>query len=103
MARALTATLRHSRDQLCSLAFPLSNIYFVSCAYARGFRSIPFQACSKPAVWIVPFLLATLPLVARFGQSIRRWWDSGRITHIINVRRSFVLDVEPLKLGYFDI
>jgi hypothetical protein len=93
--------LHHFRDQLCSLAFPLSNIYFVSCSYARGFRSDPIQACSKPGVWVVPFLLAALPLVARFGQSIRRWWDSGLMTHLINVRRSSVSDVERLKFGIF--
>jgi hypothetical protein len=27
-----------------------------------------------------------MPFFARFGQSIRRWWDSGSITHLINVR-----------------
>jgi len=91
--------LHHSRDQLCSLAFPLGNIYFVACSYARGFRSNPFHECSKPALWGVPFLLATLPLVARFGQSIRRYWDSGLITHLINVR--ILLSVGPLKLDHF--
>jgi len=34
----------------------------------------------------VPFLLGTIPFFARFGQSVRRWWDSGSITHLINVR-----------------
>ncbi|KAI0298702.1 EXS-domain-containing protein [Multifurca ochricompacta] len=60
-----------SRDQLCSLAFPLSNIYFIACAYVRGFHSDQFQKCNKPVHWGVPFLLAALPFVARFSQSIR--------------------------------
>ena len=48
----------------------------------------------------MPFLFATLPLVARFGQSIRRWWDSGLITHLINVRL-LLLGVGPLELDHF--
>ncbi|KAH9998598.1 EXS-domain-containing protein [Russula vinacea] len=74
-------------DQFCSLTFPLGNIYFIACSYTRGFGSHPFQECSKPTLWGVPFLLGILPFVARFGQSIRRWWDSGLTTHLINVRR----------------
>ena len=88
--QALPVNILHlSRDQLCSLAFPLGNIYFVVCSYAQGFGSNPFHKCSKPALWGVPFLFAALPLVARFGQSIRRWWDSGLVTHLINVRLPF--------------
>ena len=103
IVRELTIdVLQHSRDQLCSLAFPLGNIYFVACSYARGFQSPSFQKCSKPSLWAVPLLLSTLPLVARFGQSIRRWWDSGLITHLINVRL-LPLNREPLKLGTFNI
>ena len=83
--------LHHSRDQLCSLAFPLGNIYFIACSYAGGFGTHSFQKCSKPAHWGVPFLLGTIPFFARFGQSIRRWWDSGSITHLINVRLSLRL------------
>jgi len=71
-------------DQLCSLAFPLGNIYFVACSYARGFQSHSSPECNKPHLWGVPLLLAVLPSVARLGQSIRRWWDSRLITHLIN-------------------
>ena len=78
--------LCYSRDQLCSLAFPLGNIYFIACSYAGGFGTHSFQKCSRPTHWGVPFLLGTIPFFARFGQSIRRWWDSGSITHLINVR-----------------
>ena len=84
--RLIVDILHHFRDQFCSLTFPLGNIYFIACSYTRGFGSHPFQECSKPTLWGVPFLLGILPFVARFGQSIRRWWDSGLTTHLINVR-----------------
>ncbi|KAI0266051.1 EXS family-domain-containing protein [Gloeopeniophorella convolvens] len=71
-------------DQFCSLAFPLGNLYFVACAYAHGFHADPYAACSAPAPWGVPFVLATLPFVARFVQSVRRWADSRLVTHLIN-------------------
>lgn len=77
-------------DQLCSLVFPLGNIYFIACSYAGGFGTHSFQKCSKPTHWGVPFLLGAMPFFARFGQSIRRWWDSGTITHLINAGKYFV-------------
>ncbi len=92
--------LDYSRDQFCSLAFPLGNIYFIACSYAGGFGSHSFQKCSKPTFWGVPFLLSTLPFFARFGQSIRRWWDSGLITHLINVCRPSPF-VDPISLITF--
>ncbi|KAH9061077.1 EXS-domain-containing protein [Lactarius vividus] len=64
-------------DQLCSLTFSLGGIYFVGCSYAVGFHSDQFKRCSTTAPWGVPFFLGTLPLLARFFQSIRRWWDSS--------------------------
>ncbi|KAI0252472.1 EXS family-domain-containing protein, partial [Lactifluus subvellereus] len=76
-------------DQLCSLAFPLSNIYFIACSYARGFHSSSLQKCGRPAPWGIPFVLGALPLVVRFVQSIRRWWDSRLITHLINGGKYF--------------
>lgn len=75
----------HSSDQFCSLTFPLGNLYFIACSYAGGFGTHSFQKCSKPTLWGVPFVLGAMPFFARFGQSIRRWWDSGSITHLINV------------------
>ncbi|KAI9438623.1 EXS family-domain-containing protein [Lactarius indigo] len=71
-------------DQLCSLAFSLGGIYFVGCSYAVGFHSDQFERCSKPSPWGLPFFLSSLPLWARFFQSIRRWWDSSLVTHLIN-------------------
>lgn len=36
--------------------------------------------------WGIAFLLAALPLLVRLVQSIKRYVDSGLITHLINVR-----------------
>jgi EXS family len=83
--------LYRSRDQLCSLAFSLSNSYFVACSYARGFHSNSIHKCGHPALWGIPLVLGVLPFLARFAQSIRRWWDSQLITHLINVRSSLFL------------
>ncbi|KAI0278093.1 EXS family-domain-containing protein [Russula aff. rugulosa BPL654] len=33
-------------DQLCSLTFPLGNIYFIACSYTGGFGTHSFQKCS---------------------------------------------------------
>ncbi|KZV75878.1 EXS-domain-containing protein, partial [Peniophora sp. CONT] len=63
-------------DQFTSLVFPLSNLYFVACSYSVGFDNDPMVACSRPRAWGVPFLIGTLPLVARFVQSVRRWADA---------------------------
>ncbi|KAH9976771.1 EXS-domain-containing protein [Lactifluus volemus] len=71
-------------DQLCSLAFSLGNSYFVACSYARGFHSNSIHKCGHPALWGIPLVLGVLPFVARFAQSIRRWWDSQLITHLVN-------------------
>ena len=81
----LTDNLRaRFSDQLCSLAFSLSGIYFVGCAYAVGFHSDQFQRCNKTSPWGLPFLFGALPLLFRLFQSLRRWWDSNMITHLIN-------------------
>ncbi|KAI0066843.1 EXS-domain-containing protein [Artomyces pyxidatus] len=71
-------------DQFCSLTFTLGNLYFFACAYAVGFDTDPWTRCSQPSHWGVPFLLTTLPFLARLVQSIRRYADSRLITHLIN-------------------
>ncbi|CAL1699593.1 unnamed protein product [Somion occarium] len=71
-------------DQFCSLVFTLSNLYFVACAYSGGL-DVDWQRCtSKNQHWGVPFVLAALPLLVRTVQSIKRWFDSRLITHLIN-------------------
>lgn len=73
-----------NRDQFCSLVFTLSNLYFVACAYTRNFDS-DWEQCTRNRIWGVPFVLAILPFVVRLVQSIKRWFDSGLGTHLINV------------------
>ena len=38
------------------------------------------------AYWPIAFFLASLPLAVRLIQSVKRYIDSGLITHLINVR-----------------
>ncbi|KAI0035805.1 EXS family-domain-containing protein [Vararia minispora EC-137] len=71
-------------DQFTSLAFPLGNIYFIACSYHVRFNEDTMETCSRPREWGVPFVIATLPLLSRLVQSIRRWIDSGLYTHLIN-------------------
>ncbi|EKM58004.1 uncharacterized protein PHACADRAFT_58738, partial [Phanerochaete carnosa HHB-10118-sp] len=70
-------------DQFCSLVFTLSNLYFVGCAYAGGFDE-HWARCLGTEEWGIPFVLASLPFLARLAQSIRRWVDSKLNTHLIN-------------------
>jgi hypothetical protein len=79
--RALTP----NSDQLTSLVFFLGNIYFVACSYHIGFQNHPMQICSSPRLWGIPYMVAVIPLFIRLVQSIRRWFDSGLYTHLINV------------------
>lgn len=71
-------------DQFCSLVFTLSNLYFIGCAYSGGFNDHWLQ-CIGNRNWGVPFVLASLPLLVRLVQSVKRWVDSRLITHLINV------------------
>ncbi|KAH7913118.1 EXS-domain-containing protein [Hygrophoropsis aurantiaca] len=75
-------------DQFCSLVYTLSNLYFVGCFYTRYFPSPPSFATSAPTPtnnnWGIYFVLGTLPFLARFVQSIRRYYDSRLSTHLIN-------------------
>ena len=71
-------------DQFCSLVYSLSNLYFVVCAYSGDFDS-SWARCSRPKPWGIPLILGILPFIARLVQSIKRWYDSGLETHLINV------------------
>ncbi|KAF8068754.1 EXS-domain-containing protein [Lyophyllum atratum] len=72
-------------DQFCSLVFTLSNFYLFGCVYARGFDS-DWTKCgvSRSPQWAVSFVLASLPLFIRVVQSLKRYYDSGLVTHLIN-------------------
>ncbi|KZT23700.1 EXS-domain-containing protein [Neolentinus lepideus HHB14362 ss-1] len=70
-------------DQFCSLVFTLSNLYFVVCVYVRGFEN-PWGRCAASKNFGIPLVLAALPLFVRFVQSVKRWFDSRLVTHLIN-------------------
>ncbi|TDL22762.1 EXS-domain-containing protein [Rickenella mellea] len=70
-------------DQFCSLVFTLSNIFFIGCAYVDGWGS-SWNECSSRRHWGAPFALASLPLVVRAVQSVKRYSDSHLNTHLIN-------------------
>ncbi|TBU41712.1 EXS-domain-containing protein [Dichomitus squalens] len=72
-------------DQFCSLIFTLGNLYYVVCVYATGLDP-EWRRCTTNhgPKWGVPFLLASLPLLARLVQSVKRYVDSGLVTHLIN-------------------
>ncbi|RPD75683.1 EXS-domain-containing protein [Lentinus tigrinus ALCF2SS1-7] len=72
-------------DQFCSLVFTLSNLYFVGCVYGTGVDTDWRRCTSGPGPrWGIAFLLGSLPLVVRLVQSVKRYVDSGLITHLIN-------------------
>lgn len=109
MSRTRNLLISFISDQFCSLVFSLSNIYFIGCVYTGGhsgdigtesvhghskhFRfGEKWRRCTTPgkgsSVWALPFILAMLPLLVRFVQSVKRYADSKLLTHIINVSRS---------------
>lgn len=71
-------------DQLCSMVFTLSNMYMFVCVYVNGFHEDWANCRSQSNAWPVAFVLATLPFFIRLIQSIKRYVDSGLITHLIN-------------------
>ncbi|TFK72108.1 EXS-domain-containing protein, partial [Pluteus cervinus] len=71
-------------DQFCSLIFPLSNSYLLICAYTNGFDENWHKCGSSTRYWPLAFVLAALPLFIRLVQSIKRYYDSKLVTHLIN-------------------
>ena len=74
-------------DQFCSLVFTLSNLYFLACTYANNFHLDVWERCgtASRAGYVAAFAVGALPLLVRLVQSIRRYYDSGLVTHLINV------------------
>jgi len=72
-------------DQFCSLAFTLSNLYFFGCVYAKRFGP-EWSECTvgETEFWPLVYVLAVLPFFIRLVQSIKRYYDSRLITHLIN-------------------
>jgi hypothetical protein len=76
---------RPHRDQICSLNFSLTNLYFVGCVYATGFENWNGRCGTQGPHWAVRVVLSVSPFFCRFIQSLRRWYDSRLTAHLINV------------------
>lgn len=77
------------RDQMCSLSFSLTNLYFMGCVYVTGFNSSWDTTCNtRSPHWGIHFLLACSPYFCRLVQSLRRWHDSRLGAHLINASSS---------------
>jgi len=89
-------------DQFCSLAYTLSNLYYIGCAATlpEGWQhaSPRCDARGNPH-WPIMFTLASLPSVVRLVQCVRRWADEGKGMHLVNVRIFHALGVVPKLMG----
>ncbi|KAF8524328.1 EXS-domain-containing protein [Hysterangium stoloniferum] len=74
-------------DQFCSLAFSLTHLYTMGCAYSHHWDGV-FTNCGSTTHWITLAFLAT-PYASRLVQSVRRYYDSGLPTHLVNARKYF--------------
>ncbi|KAB5594687.1 Xenotropic and polytropic retrovirus receptor 1 [Ceratobasidium theobromae] len=70
-------------DQLCSLVYTLSHLYFLVCAYVDGWYQIE-ERCQLAQHWTIPIVLTLIPYIIRLVQCIRRWIDSKNRIHLIN-------------------
>ncbi|KAF8555479.1 EXS-domain-containing protein [Imleria badia] len=80
-------------DQICSLVYSLSNLYFVGCFYAHFANSLSvydsyvqeaWSTCSVAQNWRWYYLLSILPFMVRFMQCLRRYRDVKLPTQLIN-------------------
>lgn len=101
----LTVRIGHPhRDQICSLNYSLTNLYFIGCFYHSGFGPDWNQQCGTKGTHLAPhIILSVSPFFCRFIQSLRRWYDSRSTTHLINVSNPYFLnitiDLPPHPLG----
>lgn len=72
-------------DQLCSFTFTMSNIPVFACVYSVGFNDEWDKCGSTSPLWPVQCVAACLPLLARLIQSLRRYFESGLQSHLVNV------------------
>jgi xenotropic and polytropic retrovirus receptor 1 len=72
-------------DQLCSFTFTMSNVPVFVCAYSVGFSNEWDKCGSTSRLWPLQCVAASLPLLARLIQSLRRYFESGQHSHLINV------------------
>ncbi|KAF8740038.1 hypothetical protein AX14_008953 [Amanita brunnescens Koide BX004] len=76
-------------DQLCSFTFTMSNVPVFVCAYSVGFSNEWDKCGSTSRLWPLQCVAASLPLLARLIQSLRRYFESGQHSHLINAGKYF--------------
>jgi hypothetical protein len=69
------------------MTFTFSNLYFFVCVYVVNFSPDQINKCmvNSPR-WPIAFVCTVFPLVARLLQSLKRYYDCGSMSHLINVR-----------------
>ncbi|GAA5999027.1 Syg1p [Rhodotorula paludigena] len=71
-------------DEMNSLYYSYYNLGLLYCAYNKRWPDDTFSVCSTNSTWTTP-ILSCLPPFWRFGQSIRRYFDSdGLYLHLLN-------------------
>lgn len=83
-------------DQLCSFTFTMSNIPVFACAYSVRFNDEWDKCGSGSPLWPIQCVAGCLPLLSRLIQSLRRYFESGQQSHLVNVGADI-----PLLLGDF--
>ena len=72
-------------DQLCSFGFTFSNLSLLACVYAEDFHPHGDDCSITGRFWMISYVISSLPLLVRLIQSVKRYVDSGLISHLINV------------------
>lgn len=70
-------------DELNSLVYPLSNLWFIGCAYNKHWPSDTYSACPTGGNWVHALLLV-IPGLIRLIQCLKRYKDSRLSIHLIN-------------------
>lgn len=73
-------------DELNSLVYSISNLWFLGCAYNKGFSQHPdmYLVCSAGGNWVYSLLLV-VPALIRAIQCLKRYKDSGLPIHLVNL------------------
>lgn len=75
-------------DELNSLTYPIASIWFLGCAYNKGWNADIYAVCPSNQNWVYGLLLS-VPAFIRLIQSVKRWKDSGLKLHLINAGKYF--------------
>ena len=65
------------------MTYSLTHFYLVGCLYSGGWQD-QTASCNLQKNWISGILLASIPLLIRFIQCLKRYADSKNYIHLIN-------------------